>query len=221
MSCHLSLIPAGCILTPATRTGALLQNSMRSLLPLVLLAFAIPAAAQEGALTIPRNLQQLTDRAAHIVRGNVVSAHVEMHPEFKNLHTVVVTLRVEETLKGPVLRDFTFRQYVWDLRSRMGETSYRKGDDLLLLMIEPSRYGLSSPAGMGQGRFLITRDASGREFAVNGTGNARLFDGMSEAQTGKSSALSADLRLLASHRQGPVEASQLTRLIREAVNASR
>lgn len=195
---------------------------MRSLLLSVLLAFPLPASAQEGALTIPRNLQQLTDRAAHIVRGNVVSAHVEMHPELKNLHTVVVTLRVKETLKGPVQRDFTFRQYVWDLRSRMGEAPYRKGDDLLLLMIEPSRYGLSSPAGMGQGRFTIMRDASGRELAINGTGNARLFEGMSEAQAGKSTALSADLaRLLASHRQGPVEASQLTRLIREAVDAGR
>ncbi|MGQ0430164.1 MAG: hypothetical protein ACT4UQ_09545 [Gammaproteobacteria bacterium] len=187
-------------------------------------ALALPAmaAAQEGALTVPRNLQQLTDRAALIVRGNVVSAHVEMHPELAGLHTVVVTLRVRETLKGPVQRDFTFRQYVWDIRSRMGETSYRKGDDLLLLMIEPSRYGLSSPAGMGQGRFLITRDASGREHAVNGMGNARLFDGMREADARKGAALSTDsARLLATHREGPIEAAQLTGLIQEIVDAGR
>jgi hypothetical protein len=125
-------------------------------------------------------------------------------------------------LKGPAQRDFTFRQYVWDLRGRMGEASYRKGDDLLLLMIEPSRYGLSSPAGMGQGRFLVTRDASGREFAVNGTGNARLFEGMREAEPGKAAALSANsAHLLATHRQGPIEAAPLARLIREIVDAGR
>lgn len=198
------------------------QAAMRSVLLLILLSFVAPAWAQQGALTIPRNLQQLTDRAAHIVRGNVVSAHVEMHPELKGLHTVVVTLRVKETLKGPVQRDFTFRQYVWDLRGRMGETSYRKGDDLLLLMIEPSRYGLSSPAGMGQGRFLITRDATGREFAVNGHANARLFDGLAPAQSSKAASLSVPSRsLVETHRQGPIEAARLTAMIREFVDAGR
>ncbi|MGQ0383163.1 MAG: hypothetical protein ACT4UP_00550 [Gammaproteobacteria bacterium] len=192
--------------------------------PALLAALAMPwlAGAQEVALTVPRNLRQLTDRAAFIVRGNVASAHVEMHPELKGLHTIVVTLRVKETLKGPVQREFTFRQYAWDLRSRMGETSWRKGDDVLLLMIEPSRYGLSSPAGMGQGRFLITRDASGREIAVNGAGNARLFDGMAAAGAAKAAPVSAEsMRLLATHRQGPIEAAGLTRLIREIVDAGR
>jgi len=190
----------------------------------LLAALALPwlAQAEDGALTIPGNLQQLTERAAHIVRASVVSAHIEMHPELVSLHTVVVRLHVQETLKGPAQREFTFRQYVWDIRSRFGETSYRKGDELLLLMIEPSRYGLSSPAGMDQGRFLITRDASGRELAVNGMGNARLFDGMREAYARKETAYSAgSARLVSSHVQGPIEAAQLSRLIREIVDAAR
>jgi len=195
---------------------------MRRLLLSVMLAIAIPAWAQQGAITVPRNLQQLTDRASHIVRGNVVSAHVEIHPELRSLHTVVVTLRVKETMKGPPRREFTFRQYVWDLRSRVGEASYRKGDDLLVFMIEPSRYGLSSPAGMGQGRFLITRDATGRELAINGAGNARLFDGMREARAGKEAGYSVDsARLVSSHRQGPIEAGQLIQLVRETLDAHR
>ncbi|HEU0225989.1 MAG TPA: hypothetical protein VFR29_11185 [Steroidobacteraceae bacterium] len=198
------------------------QAPMRSLVLLATMVLANPAWAQQGALAVPRNLEQLTDRAATIVRGSVVRAHVEMHPELGSLHTVVVTLRVRETLKGPARREFTFRQYVWDLRSRVGETFYRKGDDLILFMIEPSRYGLSSPAGMGQGRFVITRDAAGREIAVNGAGNARLFDGMREALARKEAAYSADsARLVSSHRQGPVEAALLTRLIRETVDARR
>jgi hypothetical protein len=195
----------------------------RTFLALLALLALLPfGAAGDEALLVPRNLQQLADRAAHIVRGNVVSAHVEMHPELQGLHTIVVTLRVKETLKGPVRRDYTFRQYAWGIHNRMGETGYRKGDELLLLMIEPSRYGLSSPAGMGQGRFRIGRDAAGREVAQNGTGNARLFDGMTDAAAPKARAYSAaSVRLIESHREGPIEATQLMRLVREAVDAGR
>jgi hypothetical protein len=194
------------------------------LLSVLLAALLLPslARADDGAITIPRNLEQLTGRAAHILRGHVASAHVEMHPELPGVHMVVVTLRVKETLKGPAVRDYTFRQYAWDVRSRTGETSYRKGDELILFLIEPSRYGLSSPAGMGQGRFLVTRDAAGRELATNGAANARLFDGMREAQARKEIAYSAaSARLVGTHRQGPIEAAQLTRLVREIVDARR
>ena len=46
---------------------------------------------------------------------SVVSVRMEKHPELTNLDTVVVTLRVRETLKGQAGETFTFRQYVWDL----------------------------------------------------------------------------------------------------------
>jgi hypothetical protein len=42
-------------------------------------------------------------RAGTIVRGNVVSATVEPHPQFPNLQTVVVTLSVSKVLKGSTL----------------------------------------------------------------------------------------------------------------------
>ena len=41
------------------------------------------ASAQRGAMTVPRNLDQLTDRASDIVRGTVVEARVEKHPELR------------------------------------------------------------------------------------------------------------------------------------------
>lgn len=189
---------------------------------LAVLGLPVTAPAQDGALTVPRNLEQLTDRAAVIVRGHVAISYVELHPMLKGLHTVVVTLTVRETLKGAARRSFTFRQYVWNIRGRHGQTVYRKGDELLLLMIEPSAYGLSSPAGMGQGMFRIARDASGREMAVNGHANARLFDGLAPSQSEKAAALSAASRsLLGTHRQGPIEADRLTTLIRELVDADR
>lgn len=180
-----------------------------------------PAFAQQSALTVPRNLEQLTDRAAVILRGSVISARMEKHPELTNLDTVVVTLRVQETLKGQAGETFTFRQYVWDLRDRMNAVGYKKDQQVLLMMIEPSRYGLSSPAGMEQGRFRIERDASGREYAVNSRDNLRLFDGVgAELAKDGITPSPAAASLLAKHRRGPVELRELTTLIRQLAAGS-
>lgn len=188
----------------------------RVLLLLVMLVCAAPVWAQSSALTIPRNLEQLTSRSAVIVRGTVISAQVEKHPALTALDTVVVQLQVKETLKGQSDGTFTFRQYIWDFRDRKGAAGYHKGQDLLLMMIEPSKYGLSSPAGLDQGRFMITRDSAGREFAVNGHGNLKLFDGISAQVAAKGIPLSARTSsLVRKHAGGPVELRDLTALIRE------
>jgi hypothetical protein len=194
----------------------------RYILVLAALALAAPAWAQHGALTVPRNLDQLVDRSAVILRGNVVSARVEKHPEFQNLDTVVVTLRVRESLKGDAGTTFTFRQYVWDLRDRSVAAGYRKGQHLLLLMIAPSRFGLSSPAGLEQGRFLIRREASGREIAANAHANVGLFEGVGAKLGAEGKTLAPGLSLMINtHRSGPVPLAELTGLIREMSQGSR
>ena len=195
-----------------------LYKTRRIYLVLIAMTLAAPAMAQQGALTVPRNLQQLTDRASDVVRGTVISAHMEKHPELTGLDTVVVKLRVQETLKGQAKGIFTFRQYIWDIRDRLDAAGYRKGQDVLLLMIGPSAYGLSGLAGMEQGRFRITRDSTGKEFAVNGSANFRLFEGIStELAKEGVNLLPQSASLVAHHRQGPVELSELTGLIRELV----
>lgn len=193
----------------------------RFFLLLLAVVLAAPAWAQRGAMTVPRNLSQLTDRSAYIVRGNVVSAHVEKHPEFTNLDTVVVTLRVKETLKGETGNTFTFRQFIWDIRDRSDGAGYQKGQDLLLMMIAPNQHGLSSPAGLQQGRFRILRDKTGKEFAVNGQSNFKLFEGMGTELARKGITLSAkSSALVAKHRSGPVAVGDLTGLIRELTKES-
>ncbi|MBM4219686.1 MAG: hypothetical protein FJ171_08665 [Gammaproteobacteria bacterium] len=173
-----------------------------------------PAFAQHGAMTVPRNLDQLTDRASDIVRGTVIETRVEKHPELTALDTVIVTLRVRDTLKGEARGRFTFRQYLWDARDVYDAAGYRKGQDLLLLMIAPSRLGLSSPAGMGQGRFRIVRDQAGREMAINAAGNARLFEGLGDAGKPGAALTARQAALVASHRSGPIAAADLAALIR-------
>src|SRR5919108_234187 len=74
--------------------------------------------AQRGALTAPQNLAQLTDAAHVIVRGYIWSANFEPHPELPKLRTVVVKVKVFETLKGSAPPLYTFRQFIWDIRDR-------------------------------------------------------------------------------------------------------
>ena len=173
-----------------------------------------PAFAQRGALTVPRNLDELTDRAQDIFRGTVTDAHVEKHPELVNLHTIVVTLRVGETLKGTARETYTFRQYIWDVRDRGDAAGYRKGQELLLLMNGSSRYGLTSPVGLEQGRFRIQRDRAGLEVAMNGAGNFRLFDRLQDASVKPAALTPQQASLIARHHSGPIALVELAAMIR-------
>lgn len=180
------------------------------------------AIAQRGALTAPGNIVRLSQQAATIVHGRVVSAHVEPHPQLQNLTTVVVTLRVIETFKGPAASTLTFRQFVWDIRDKYDAAGYRKGQELLLLLNANSAYGLTSPAGMDQGKFEIFRDPAGVVVAANGHGNLGLFANMSQQLTRPGVTLShATSALVARHRSGPVPLAQLEEVIKQFAGTAR
>jgi len=206
--------PAGMHAALAVSSDTLATFLRRALLALAACLLTAPALAQRGAMTVPRNLDELTDRASDIVRGTVVEARVEKHPELASLDTVVVTLRLRETLKGEARGSYTFRQYLWDRRDAYDAAGYRKGQDLLLLMIAPSKLGLSSPAGMGQGRFKVTRDGAGREIAVNSAGNLRLFEGLADSAQPGIALTPRQAGLVAKHRHGAIAVADLTALIR-------
>jgi len=176
---------------------------------------AVPLGAQRGALTLPQNLGEMVDEAATIVRGRVSSVRLEPHPDFPNLKTVVVTLRVDEVLKGQAGETFTFRQFVWDIRDRSNAAGYGKAQHLLLLITRPSPYGLSGPVGLEQGRFRIERGADGRLVASNGHENVGLFTDLDQHLTRKGIRLQPELAArVAEYRAGPVALDVLRELIR-------
>jgi hypothetical protein len=180
----------------------------------LLLSLSSLCIAQQAALGIHRDISQLTDEAATIFQGRVVSATVEPHPEFSSLMTVLVTMHVDEVLKGDTVREITFRQYVWDVRARYNGAGYSKGQELLLFLRPPSQYGLTSPAGLQQGRFVIHRDAAGRAEAVNGDGNLGLFDRLPANAKAHRAVLPAASLSLASKRSGPVDVTVLKQVVR-------
>lgn len=181
---------------------------------LILLWGALSASAQHSALAAQRSLDVLAERAETIVRGRVTSTKLEPHPEFKNLMTLAVTMQVDAVLKGSPGKSFTFRQYVWDVRSKY-TNSYKKGQEVLLLLNKTSEYGLTSPAGMDQGRFDITRGPDGKAMAVNGMGNVGLFKGVQQSAAQKGITLSAKTKALAQRPDGgPVPLADLEDAIR-------
>jgi len=178
-------------------------------------SFPIPLSAQRGALVQARNLGELVSQSTTIVRGSILDAKVEPHPELNNLWTVVVTLRVQETLKGDTGKTLTFRQFIWDVRDRYDAAGYRKGQELLLLLNPVTRYGLTSPAGLDQGRFVIARDFMGREVAVNGRGNAGLFRGLGQEVKSKRLKVAPNLAALIDRQTvGPIPVQDLRDLVR-------
>ncbi|HXE76450.1 MAG TPA: hypothetical protein VNN18_12570 [Candidatus Xenobia bacterium] len=186
----------------------------------VAVVVAPPAQAQRGFLTLQMNLGTLVDAAGVIVHGRVVSAQPEMHPDYSSLHTVVVTVEVSDTLKGESAAQYTFRQFVFDIRDRGTTIGYKPGQEVLLILTSPSDAGLSSPVGMAQGRFLITTDAAGNRVATNGANNMGLFLNIDETHPGLGQRLSPQLRqVLAENRGGPIPVEQLLEIIRAEVAA--
>lgn len=185
-------------------------RSVSLALLVVLCQFAL---AQEGARVAPRNLAQLQQQADLILQGHVVSAVVQPHPQYTALKTVVVTMRVDDTLKGAATRTYTFRQFIWDPRDVANAAGYRKGQEVLLLLHAANGNGLSSTVGLGQGRFRIVRDAKGNATAINAYSNAGLFRGMA-APTGRVKALSRNAQQVLSQPSGPIALDTLKEIIR-------
>src|SRR4029077_9563482 len=133
------------------------HSSFKVRLALVtVLALPLTSSAQRGARTVPKSLDQMVQQAETIVHGSVISARVEPHPELKNLSTVVVSMSVQSMLKGKAQKTLQFRQFIWDIRDQLDAAEYRKGQELVLLLGPVSKYGLTSPVGLEQGRFRVT-----------------------------------------------------------------
>jgi hypothetical protein len=170
----------------------LIARLRSSLILLFLLSLTcVPVFGQRGAQTVSADLNQLVDAAAVIVRGHVVSAISEPHPQFSNLQTVLVTLSVAKVLKGEAPATYTFRQFVWDYRDVADKAGYSKSSEVLLFLNPVSPYGLTSPVGLEQGRFRVFRDAKGKAFVLNGRANVGLFDQVLEKASARGITLPA------------------------------
>jgi hypothetical protein len=175
----------------------------------------LPSSAQSNAITLPRNLGELVLESETVVQGWVTSVTLEPHKQLRNLMTVVVTISVEDTLKGNTAESYTFRQAVIDRKDLREKFGYRPGQHVLMILYKTSQFGLASPAGMEQGRFRVESASNGKLLATNGFGNGGLFRGLDSQLKTKGVQLEPEIQAMVSKPvTGPIPLEHLKSLIR-------
>ena len=129
---------------------------------------ALPAAASQVR---PVNLEQLTARAGLIFAGRCIASSAVQDPALEREITVA-TFEVERAVKGEAGAAVTIRMLGGD---EPGLPRFAVGEEVVLFLYGESVLGLTSPVGLGQGRFTVVRDKTGRRLAVNGLANRNLL----------------------------------------------
>lgn len=184
-----------------------------------LILYSPPLHAQ--VLTKPVNLSYLVQRADIIVQGRVTDVTQESLPGYPNVRTVKVTLKVNKMVRGPWGDSFTFREVLLGLKHKQGKSAYTTGQHLLLFLPSASKFGLSSPIGMEQGRFHIGSDSGGSSIVVNELNNAGLFRSVAQDATKAGVNLSANQKRVASTEVGAVRLDDFISLVKNLTSLAR
>ena len=129
------------------------------------------------------NIEDLTRKAGTIVAGRCTRVEVVHDPDLGRTVTRV-TILAERSLKGPGGRKITFRM-IGDRTVRRSATTsvglptFSPGEEIILFLYPDSAADLTSPVGLGQGKFVVRLDKQGRPIAVNAFGSHGLTRGMS------------------------------------------
>jgi len=141
------------------------------------LTLALAVTPTPASQVRPVNLEQMTERAATIFAGRCLETTVALDPEV-GLEVTTATFEVHRTVKGQLGSTVVVRMVGGeDRRAResiAGMPRFRPGDEVVLFLYAPSALGLSSPVGLGQGRFAVITDKQGRKIAVNDLDNRNL-----------------------------------------------
>jgi hypothetical protein len=180
-----------------------------------------PHLLQAQFMSLPVDLTYLCQRADVIVQGKVISVRNATLPGYPNIRTVEVTLQVENMLRGPSAGNYTFRESYLGMRPRMGKQNYQSGQRVLLFLPSPSQIGLSSPVGLEQGRFHITRNAGGSETIANEVGNEGLFRNVEQKASSQGKKLTSEQLRTVSIKRGPVNLNSFVSLSKSLMTLPR
>jgi hypothetical protein len=153
------------------------------------------AVAAEASNVVHMTLRDLVARGDRIVRGTVLAADEgTVAAGGGNLPIVTYRIRVDEALKGSVASGDVIEVRLLATAKQLSAGPERRasvlrdlpkfsvGRDYLFVLTRPSRIGLSTTVGLGQGLFEL-RGRPGQELAVNEANNLGLFSGVSGAPT--------------------------------------
>lgn len=169
--------------------GGRLQSLCALTAGVVICAFVTAEASNVVHMT----LRDLVARGDRIVRGTVLAADEgTVAAGGGNLPIVSYRIRVDEALKGSVKSGDVIEVSLLAQSKQIAAGPERRasllrdlprfavGRDYLFVLTRPSRIGLSTTVGLGQGLFEL-RGRPGQEQAVNEANNLGLFSGMSGA----------------------------------------
>lgn len=174
----------------------------------VLLGFAF--SVQTTAQVVRLNVAQLLRNADRALVGKCISVSTEIDKKLGKPVTIA-TFTVTQRIKGNIGNEVTIRQFGGKREGSFpllisGMPSYKEGEEVILFLYGVSQYGFSSPVGLLQGKFLVTKDkTTGKRVAINGIRNANLFDGLRIQEFSALGVFSpAELKLM-EVKQGPVD----------------
>ncbi len=145
---------------------------MRTLLAAIL-AFAAFAGSALGASVRPLTLDQLIDQSTTVFEATAVANRSE-RDEATGYIVTYTTFAVKDVLKGSVDRTHVIKQIGGVALSEgmgykvSGIPKFTEGQDYVVFLAGVSSIGFSSPIGLGQGSFLVDRDAQGFAKVSNG-----------------------------------------------------
>ena len=142
-----------------------------------LLALSLAATPCLATQVRQVNVEQLTSKAGRIVAGRCLRVDVSQDAALGRPVTNV-TILVDRTLKGPSDHHLTFRM-LGAGPIGAGVPSFAPGEEVILFLYPESAAGLTSPVGLGQGKFKVEHDKQGHSIAINGFGNRGLFERLS------------------------------------------
>ncbi|MBI2618973.1 MAG: hypothetical protein HYW57_02725 [Ignavibacteriales bacterium] len=127
----------------------------------------------------PLNIERLVDQSGMIFAGKVIGVETGRKDQM-NLYVTYYTFEVTDALFGVETDTVRIKQYGGEADGRSfypeGVPRFKIGEELLVMLYPPSKVGMTSTVGKGQGKFLIQDDDSSRiKQVANAFNNKGLF----------------------------------------------
>ncbi len=153
--------------------------------PLALFACALISFSLAHASRVrPINLEEMVQRADRIFLGRCVGVRAELDLDLGQMVTYT-TFVTHRAVKGSAHGKVTIKLLGNQIedggpgRGIEGVPRFREGEEVVLFLYGDSGRGLTSPVGLGQGKFVVFEDKQGRRLALNATGNETLLRNVS------------------------------------------
>lgn len=133
-------------------------------------SLALSTAVGHATSVRALELEELVRQSHQIFVGRVIATRQGTIPD-SNLDYMEYTVSVSDWIKGGSSPTVKFRQLGRPGGALLvpGLPRYKKGEEVLLFIHQPSEIGLTSPVGMQQGHYRVERGTTGERYVRAGS----------------------------------------------------